>query len=162
MPPPNPIWATATTMAGAWRRMHVEAVKWYRKAAEQGHAEAQFNLGCCYANGQGVAKDKVEAYAWFSMAAKADSDAAESRDLLTEGIDAATIHRRPKADESVAFANRGHSNFNFEVAPLNCYAAVMSRKTSSNSGARFWRHHRRRAAGRRAVAAGGAMVVRPR
>jgi TPR repeat protein len=65
---------------------YVEAVKWYRKAAEQGHTEAQFNLGYCYANGQGVGKDKVEAYAWFSMAAKADSDAAKSRDLLRKEL----------------------------------------------------------------------------
>ena len=63
-----------------------EAVKWYRKAAVQGHAEAQYNLGCCYANGQGVARDKVEAYAWFSWAAKADSDAAGSRDLLRKEL----------------------------------------------------------------------------
>ena len=65
---------------------YVEAVKWYRQAAEQGHPEAQFNLGCCYANGQGVVKDKVEAYAWFSWAAKADSDAAGSRDLLRKEL----------------------------------------------------------------------------
>ena len=39
---------------------YVEAVKWYRKAAEQNHAGAQYNLGVCYANGQGVAKDYVE------------------------------------------------------------------------------------------------------
>jgi len=51
-----------------------------------GHTEAQFNLGCCYANGQAVVKDKVEAYAWFSMAAKADSDAAESRALLRKEL----------------------------------------------------------------------------
>jgi hypothetical protein len=44
----------------------VEAVKWYRKAAEQNYAGAQFNLGFCYANGQGVAKDNVEGYKWFS------------------------------------------------------------------------------------------------
>ena len=65
---------------------YVEAVKWYRQAAEQGHAEAQYNLGCGYANGQGVARDKVEAYAWFSMAAKADADAAERRNLLRKEL----------------------------------------------------------------------------
>ena len=32
-------------------------MKWYRKAAEQNYAEAQYNLGVCYYNGQGVAKD---------------------------------------------------------------------------------------------------------
>ena len=31
-----------------------EAVRWYRLAAEQGHASAQFNLGVMYARGEGV------------------------------------------------------------------------------------------------------------
>ena len=44
---------------------HVEAVKWYRKAAEQNVAVAQNNLGDCYYNGEGVAKDWVEAYQWL-------------------------------------------------------------------------------------------------
>ena len=30
-----------------------------------------------------------------------------------------------------------HGNFNFEVAPLNCYVADMSRKTPSNSAHGF-------------------------
>ena len=33
---------------------HTEAVKWYRKAAEQGDAVAQTILGLCYENGDGV------------------------------------------------------------------------------------------------------------
>ena len=37
-----------------------ESVKWYHKAAEQGLKEAQYNLGLCYKNGMGVAKDQVE------------------------------------------------------------------------------------------------------
>ena len=48
----------------------VEAVKWYRKAAEQNQAEAQFNLGVCYWNGQGVAKDDPEAVKWYRRAAE--------------------------------------------------------------------------------------------
>src|SRR4051812_44475937 len=36
----------------------VEAAKWYRKAAEQNLAVAQYNLGLCYE--QGVAKDERE------------------------------------------------------------------------------------------------------
>jgi len=35
-------------------------MKWYRKAAEQGLAEAQYNLGVPYYNGQGASKDYVE------------------------------------------------------------------------------------------------------
>jgi len=38
-----------------------EAVKWYRKAAEQGHAAAQFNLALILAKGRGVAADPAEA-----------------------------------------------------------------------------------------------------
>ena len=49
---------------------YVEAVKWYRKAAEQNYAPAQYNLGVCYANGQGVAKDEVEAVKWYRKAAE--------------------------------------------------------------------------------------------
>jgi len=40
---------------------YVEAVKWFRKAAEQNEADAQFNLGICYFIGRGVAKDEAEA-----------------------------------------------------------------------------------------------------
>ena len=41
----NTIWVSATPRAKAWRRIEVEAVKWYRKAAEQNYAKAQYNLG---------------------------------------------------------------------------------------------------------------------
>ena len=40
---------------------HAEAAKWYRKAAEQNYAKAQYNLGICYEQGEGVAKDQAEA-----------------------------------------------------------------------------------------------------
>jgi hypothetical protein len=47
---------------------YVEAVKWYRKAAEQGHAESQLLLGTMYFTGQGVAQDYVTAHMWFNLA----------------------------------------------------------------------------------------------
>jgi hypothetical protein len=46
-----------------------EALKWYQKAAEQGLAEAQNNLGLMYYKGQGVEQNYVTAYAWASIAA---------------------------------------------------------------------------------------------
>ena len=46
-----------------------EAVKWFRKAAEQNLAAAQIIWAVCYA-GQGVAKDEVEAVKWFRKAAE--------------------------------------------------------------------------------------------
>ena len=42
-------------------------LKWYRKAADQGFAEAQTNLGVMYGTGRGVVKDEVEAYKWHLL-----------------------------------------------------------------------------------------------
>ena len=49
---------------------YVEAVKWYRKAAEQGDADAQSNLGYMYYKGQGVPQDYAEAVKWIRKAAE--------------------------------------------------------------------------------------------
>ncbi len=45
-----------------------EAVRWYRLAAEQGLALAQYSLGVRYASGQGVPQDHAEAVRWFRLA----------------------------------------------------------------------------------------------
>ena len=45
----------------------VEAVKWYRKAAEQGHSHGQIALGYMYMLGEGVPKDVIRAYMWISL-----------------------------------------------------------------------------------------------
>ena len=42
----------------------VQAAAWYGRAAEQGDAEAQHNLGACYKLGDGVAADRERALAW--------------------------------------------------------------------------------------------------
>ena len=47
----------------------MEAVRWSRKAADQGHADAQHNLANMYRNGQGVAQSDVEAARWLCKAA---------------------------------------------------------------------------------------------
>ena len=49
---------------------YVEAVRWYRKAAEQGYAIAQHNLGVMYAIGEGVPEDDTEAVRWYRKAAE--------------------------------------------------------------------------------------------
>ena len=42
----------------------------HRKAAERGNADAQFTLGCAYADGMGVTQDYVEAVNWWRKAAE--------------------------------------------------------------------------------------------
>ncbi|MBQ9694638.1 MAG: SEL1-like repeat protein [Kiritimatiellae bacterium] len=51
-------------------KSYTGAATWYRKAAEQGHAGAQNNLGTQYANGQGVAQSWHEAVKWYRKAAE--------------------------------------------------------------------------------------------
>ena len=46
-----------------------EAVKWFRKAAEQGEALAQYDLGFMYGKGHGVPRDYILAHMWFTLAA---------------------------------------------------------------------------------------------
>jgi len=48
----------------------LHAVTWYRKAVEQGNADAQNDLGVSYANGQGVPEDYAQAVTWYRKAAE--------------------------------------------------------------------------------------------
>ena len=48
----------------------VEAVRWYRKAAEQGYDKAQNNLGVKCRDGRGTERDLAEALRWFRRAAE--------------------------------------------------------------------------------------------
>nr|WP_279496422.1 hypothetical protein [Aeromonas veronii] len=61
---------------------------WYRKAAEQGDAEAQRALGLMYATGDGVAQDYQQAYAWASSAVANDgnADTVKLRDLIAKKL----------------------------------------------------------------------------
>ena len=43
-------------------------MQWYLKAAEQGYADAQYNLGLMYEKGQGVRQSKIVAKEWFKKA----------------------------------------------------------------------------------------------
>ena len=49
---------------------YAEAYKWFRRAAEQEHADAQYELGIMYLLGEYVPKDSAEAVKWFRLAAE--------------------------------------------------------------------------------------------
>lgn len=63
---------------GEFVQDYSQAVKWYSKSAEQGHIEAQVQLGICYANGLGVDKNKDKAYYWWKKAAEQGHESAIS------------------------------------------------------------------------------------
>jgi len=45
-----------------------KAAYWYRKAAQQGHGRAQYNMAVLHLQGHGVERDPIEAYAWLLLA----------------------------------------------------------------------------------------------
>ena len=47
-----------------------KAVEWYQKAAEQGHAIAQYDLSWMYQHGRGVSSNSSEAFQWCRRAAE--------------------------------------------------------------------------------------------
>ncbi len=69
------------------------AANWYRKAAEQGDADALFNLAVLFANGEGVTQDFVVAYLLFDVAATADPEAAQQRDIVSNHMTSAQVDR---------------------------------------------------------------------
>ena len=59
------------------------AAEWFRKAAEFGHADSQYNLAQLYISGTGVSPSMTEALFWFELAARNDDiDARQAADDL--------------------------------------------------------------------------------
>jgi hypothetical protein len=76
------------------RGNQVEAVTLYRKAANEGSAEAQFRLGEAHAEGRGVNQSSLQAYVWFSLAANAGHAAARPRrDTVIKDLQPAEIQQ---------------------------------------------------------------------
>jgi TPR repeat protein len=64
-----------------------EALKWYRKAADQDHPTAQLNLALMYSKGQGAAADPIQAHVWANLATQSAkgselADAVQLRDSI--------------------------------------------------------------------------------
>ena len=77
------VWDRA--VAAYIRGDYAEAMNWCRKAAEQGQAGAQYNLGDMSHQGQGVPQDFVWAHKWLNLAAaQGDEMARKMRDLVVE------------------------------------------------------------------------------
>lgn len=60
---------------------YATAAQWFKKAAEYGVRDSQYNLAVLLARGLGIQQNFVAAYMWFSIvAAQGDDDAARKRD----------------------------------------------------------------------------------
>ena len=104
----------------------VQAAFWFRKAANQGDAHAQWLLAYRYHRGEGVAKDDVEAYAYWNLAGV----------TLQEGRDeVAELEKKLSRDEVVAGQKRTRElkaeiEANMAAKPLAVSGAVVVAKVS--------------------------------
>jgi TPR repeat protein len=122
----------------------VKAVEWHRKAADQGNPLAQYNLGLCYYNGEGIDKDLVEAVKWYRKAAdQGDIDAQDNLGLcyyLGEGIDKDLVKAvkwwRKAADQGNPLAqyNLGVCYYKGEGIPKDLVEAVKWYRKAADQG----------------------------
>jgi uncharacterized protein len=72
--------------------IEMDALVQFEDEAKRGHADALYNLGLAYSNGQGVKVDYVAAHKWFNLAAMRGIEEAKSwraqisRELLPSQI----------------------------------------------------------------------------
>jgi len=67
---------------------YAAASEWFRKAADFGVRDSQYNLAILYARGLGVGQSMTQSYMWFAIAAaQGDQDAAKKRDEVATRLD---------------------------------------------------------------------------
>ena len=84
------------------------AATWFRRAAERGVVDAQYNLGLMYESGRGVARNPREALRWYGRAAQAgDAGARERLAQLQQQKAPETAAAKPAAAEPTATPDAG-------------------------------------------------------
>ena len=110
------------------------AVKWFQKAADQGNADAQINLGFCYQEGQGVPQNYDKAVKWYQKAADQGNAGAQNNlgfcyqegQGVPQDYDEAVKWYLKAADQGFAFAqnNLGFCYQEGQGVPKNYNEAV--------------------------------------
>ena len=106
----------------------VEAVKWYRRSAEQGYAPAQYRLGLCYAYGPVVQPNPAEAMRLYQLAANQGYVPAQrSLERLTSQTNPSMPAPPPPAEDHISVAEVK------ELSKDNKPDAVIAQIKESNS-----------------------------
>jgi S1-C subfamily serine protease len=97
-----------------------KAAGWFRRAAEQGDADAEFCLGMMYGAGEGVPQDFVEYYKWVNLAAaQGNTDAKKVRNRIVKS-DLLTTEQIAEAQQlSREFVPRKKSGSANSASPEN-------------------------------------------
>ena len=100
-------------------------MQWYRRAAEQGNAMAQNNLGVMYAEGKGVPQDDKAAVQWYRRAAEqGDADAQNNLGMMYHKGEGVLQDYKTAAQWYRRAAEQGH-------------AAAQSNLSEGDAAARF-------------------------
>ena len=93
----------------------VLAVQWYRRAAEAGLPEAQFNLAHCLATGSGVARDDAASLHWMLRAAEQGLASAQflAGVMFAEGV-GTEVDRR----QAIIWLEKAAANGHLDALPL--------------------------------------------
>ena len=96
-------------LAAAQRGDFATALREWTPLAEQGDADAQFNLGLMFGEGLGVAQDSIRALMWFTISASSGNEtAAKGRDMVVKQATPAQIAKaQDLARECVAKNYKG-------------------------------------------------------
>jgi localization factor PodJL len=107
------------------------AVEWFRRAAQFGVRDSQFNLAVLLARGLGTQQDLAGSYLWFSIVAgQGDDDAGKKRDEISARLSpselasarAAAERWRPDTPDKAA---------NEIVAPANGWAEPPAKRAGA-------------------------------
>ena len=81
-------------LAAFLRGDYATALQEFKPLAEQGDADAQFNLGVMYQKGRGVPQDYVQAHMWSNLAASRLSPGSD-RDMAVKNRDIIAVIMTP-------------------------------------------------------------------
>jgi TPR repeat protein len=121
-----------------------EALRWWRKAAEQGYARAQYDLGKAYDLGIGVQQDHVEAIRWWRKAA-AQGEIHSENNIGQNYYDGMGVkqdfkkalywwHRAAARNDSYAEENIGRAYFEGKGVPQSDINAVKWWRKAAEEG----------------------------
>ena len=129
---------------------YVEAMAWYRKAANKNLAQAQYNIGTLYYYGYGVERNTREAVRWFRQAAKQELTEGQYMLGVAYYEGQGTVKSAPTAiDLFLKAAKKGHANaqlmaanvyLNGDLGDVDAFAAYVWADVAARSGTpmRHW------------------------
>ncbi len=96
------------------------AAQWFRRAADLGLVDSQYNLAALHEQGLGVPRNAAEAYKWYLVAAKSGDD---------EARNAAARVRSQLSPEARVVAERAAAGFRVAAANTGAPATIRSNNT---------------------------------